>query len=308
MAKDILNRYIWIIDTIRRYGRISRHELDECWSNSPYGEGTKGIPRRTFFNYRQAIEELFSLTIECDPSTYEYYISEKSDHRITEWLLNSSATNSVLTGASDIASRILLEDVPSARENLAPTIEALRTAHTITFDYHAYTRSKPSVGVTVAPYFLRIHRQLWYVTGLNLADRKIKTYSLDRIRNLRINPDTFVMPADATPADYFRDSFGIMVTQGKPRTVKLKVNPHTAKYFRALPLHHSQQEMVGSEYSIFTYRLRITSDFVAELLSYGPSITVLSPPELRTMVINSLEETLAGYRQDVASPSQAPEV
>ena len=76
--------------------------------------------------------------------------------------------------------------------------------------------------------------------------------------NLKIMADTFTPPPDASPEEYFRDSFGVMVTQSQPRTVKLKVEARQAKYFRALPLHPSQEEMVNDKYSIFTYRLRIT--------------------------------------------------
>lgn len=295
MAKDLLNRYIWIIDTIRRYGRISRRELNECWSRSPYSDGESEIPRRTFFNYRQAIEEIFSLNIECDTSTYEYYIVEPETHNITEWLLNSSATSAVLQGSRDIASKILLEEVPSARHHLAPIIEALRQNHPVSFDYHPYNRSQPSRDVVIEPYFLRIYRQLWYVTARNTADGKIKTYSLDRITNLKILPEVFTPPADTDPVEYFRDSFGIMVTQAKPKTIKLKVDQRQAKYFRALPLHPSQQEMLNDKYSIFTYHLRITPDLVAQLLSYGPAVTVLSPPELRAMLLTDLRATLANY-------------
>lgn len=295
MAKDLLNRYIWIIDTIRRYGRISRRQLDECWRRSPYGNGELSIPRRTFFNYRHAIEELFSLSIECDPSTYEYYIVEPEKGNITEWLLNSSATSSVLQGSRDVAGKILLEDVLSAREFLAPIIDALRLNHQVSFDYHPYTRSQPTRGVVIEPYFLRIHRQLWYVTGRNTADSKTKTYSLDRMSALTILPDTFTPPPDTDPASYFRDSFGVMVTQAQPKTVKIKVESRQAKYFRALPLHPSQEEMVNDKYSIFTYRLRITPDFVSELLSFGPRVTVLAPPELKTMLIADLRAALDSY-------------
>ncbi len=295
MARDLLNRYIWIIDNIRRYGRISRRELNECWERSPYSDGEREIPRRTFFNYRMAIEELFSLTIECDPRTYEYYIVEPDKGRITDWLLDSSATSSVLQGSREIASKILLEDVPSAREFLAPIIEALKVNHPIRFDYHPYTRTNPTPGVTIEPYFLRIYRQLWYVTGRNTADGKVKTYSLDRMSNLTILTSTFTPPPDADPTEYFHDSFGIMVNESRPRTVKLMVESRQAKYFRALPLHHSQQEMVSDSYSIFTYRLRITSDFVSAILSYGSAVTVVSPPELKTMVITALIETLDNY-------------
>ena len=50
MAKDTLSRYVWIVDTIRRYGRISRRELNECWARSRFANGETEIPRRTFFN------------------------------------------------------------------------------------------------------------------------------------------------------------------------------------------------------------------------------------------------------------------
>ena len=164
----------------------------------------------------------------------------------------------MLQGSRDIASKILLEEVPSARHHLAPIIEALRQNHPVSFDYHPYNRSQPSRDVVIEPYFLRIYRQLWYVTARNTADGKIKTYSLDRITNLKILPEVFTPPADTDPVEYFRDSFGIMVTQAKPKTIKLKVDQRQAKYFRALPLHPSQQEMLNDKYSIFTYHLRIT--------------------------------------------------
>ena len=137
MARDLLNRYIWIIDTIRRYGRISRRELNECWERSPYSDGEREIPRRTFFNYRIAIEELFSLTIECDPRTYEYYIVEPDKGRITDWLLDSSATSSVLQGSREIASKIPLRmspplanfSPPSSRRSRSTTPSASTTTH-----------------------------------------------------------------------------------------------------------------------------------------------------------------------------------
>ena len=75
----------------------------------------------------------------------------------------------------------------------------------------------------------------------------------------------------------------------------LKVDPRQAKYFRALPLHHSQEEFVHDSFSIFRFRLRLTQDFVEELLSHGPRVTVMEPPELRAMVKTELSEALKGY-------------
>ncbi|MDE7142265.1 MAG: WYL domain-containing protein, partial [Muribaculaceae bacterium] len=132
MARELLTRYVWIVDTLTRYGRLSKKELDERWARSHLSNGEAGIPRRTFYNYRQAIEEIFSLTIKCDERTYEYYIEEAADgtdhrhSRMTEWLLDSSSTSSVVSGARDISDRVMLENVPSAREFLSPIMEAIR--------------------------------------------------------------------------------------------------------------------------------------------------------------------------------------
>lgn len=297
MARDLLNRYIWLVDTISRHGRISRRELDACWARSPFSGGESRLPRRTFYNYRQAVEELFSVTIGYDASTYEYYIADEAGAaNITEWLLDSAATSNVLQGSRDVADRIMLEATPSAREFLAPCIEAVRDNHRLQFDYHPYTRSNPTRNVELEPYFLRIFRQIWYVTGRNTADSKVKTYALDRMSDLRVLTATFTPPAGGTdPRTYFRDSFGIMVNRAEPRQVRLRADERTAKYMRALPLHGSQHEEVCNGYSIFTYRLRLTPDLVAEILSRGPAVTVLAPRELRAMVTEALQGALANY-------------
>lgn len=299
MSRDLFSKYIWIIDTIKRHGRISRRELDSLWRRSSYSQG-EGLPRRTFYNYRTAIEQLFGITIMCDPVTFEYYIGDQSiagGGNVTDWMLNSAAINNSLADASAIADRIFVEDVPSAREHLASVITALKEYHPIVFTYHPYTRSTPNTGVVIEPYFLKIFRQRWYVTGRNTRQNVIKTYALDRMSNLSVQSEVFEMPVDFSPAVYARDSFGIIFNQGNTYQVSLKCDPRRAKYLRALPLHHSQNEMVGDGYSVFTYRLKLTPDLVQELVSLGPSVTVLSPPELKAMVVKELTATLANYNQ-----------
>ena len=119
MAQELFGKYVWLMDTIRRYGRITREELNRCWLRSSITDG-KPIPRRTFYNYRMAIQDLFNVNVECDPKTFEYYIEDEDEHNnsVTSWLLNSTAVNSVLSESRDVANRIFVEDVPSARDFL----------------------------------------------------------------------------------------------------------------------------------------------------------------------------------------------
>lgn len=295
MTNNLLGRYVWIVDTIRRYGSITREKLGELWLQSPYSDGNP-LPRRTFYNYRTAIEELFNIEIRCNTSTYEYSIDEPDERRegLTDWLLNSAAMSNVLSNVSDVSDRIFLEDVPSARLYLSQVISALKEKHPIRFTYRPYTRSTPTPGVVIEPYFLKIFRQRWYFTGRNTADSLIKTYALDRMEDVVILTTTFNDTAFDID-EYVRDSFGIIFSQGETHNVVLRTDPRQAKYFRALPLHPSQQERIHDLYSEFHLRLRLTPDFVQELLSLGPRVKVMSPPELREMVKSSLREALEQY-------------
>lgn len=298
MSKDLFNRYIWLVDTIKRYGHITREELNARWKNSPFSNG-EALPRRTFYNYRMAIEELFKINIECNPSTFEYYIDEGDTHNesVTNWLLNTTAMSNVLSESRNISNRIYIEDVPSAREFLATVIDALKEFRQIKFTYQPYSRTNATPDIIVEPYFLKIFRQRWYVTGLNVKEDKIKTYALDRMKNVVVLQNQFEFPEDFDAESYTKYSYGVIFSQGEVKKVSIKTDSHQAKYLRALPLHASQHEMIHDSYSIFDYQLRITPDFVKELLSYGPNITVMEPPELRAMIVTSLEEALANYKK-----------
>ena len=209
MPKNLFSRYIWIIDTIRRHGAITRDHLNELWCRADVSDGER-LPRRTFYNYRNAIEELFKINIECDPSTYEYYIDnggDKHDDSVTEWMLNSAAMSNMLTDARSVSHRVFLEDVPSSRQFLATVINAIKEQKPLRFTYSNYTRSNPTPDVAVEPYFLKLFRQRWYVTGRNVAEDKIKTYALDRMAAVILLNDKFAMPDSFDPEQYFADCF-----------------------------------------------------------------------------------------------------
>ncbi len=86
-----------------------------------------------------------------------------------------------------------------------------------------------------------------------------------------------------------------MFDEGEVKRVALRTDSRQAKYFRSVPLHHSQQEVIHDSYSIFYFKIKLTPDFVQEILSYGPKVTVLSPPELRAIMVDSLKKTLDTY-------------
>lgn len=298
MARNLINRYVWLVDTISRYGRITLKDLNRAWLRSDISEG-RPLARRTFFHYRDGVEEMFDINIQCDKSTFEYYIDDsgsENNARLRSWLVDSVSMSGTLSNARDISERIMLENVPSAREHLPTVLEALKQNRRVRFSYKSYTRSLPTDGIVLEPYFVKIFKQLWYVIGLNVKDGQIKTYALDRMGQLNLLQETFVMPESIDPSEFFKDCFGIITNKNSAKRIVLRVEPTQAKYFRALPLHSSQQEELHDDYSIFTYKMRITYDLKEELMSHGATIEVLEPKELKLLIRDELEKALKNYQ------------
>lgn len=304
--KDLINKYIWIVDTLNRYGKLSREELNDLWRRSPHGDGAD-IPARTFYYYRRNIEENFHIDILCD-SQGRYYIDDDDFNRkgsMTNWLLESHAANFALKQSSVDPERVSVEDVPSAREFLPLVLQAIGDSSKIKFTYAGFSRPKPETGIVFQPYFVKRYKQRWYMIGLKEKARSIRTYALDRVKELTTLPEHFEMP-DITPEPFFNNLIGVTESKAPVRTVKIAVTPTQAKYFRALPFHHTQQEEVGDRYSIFSFRLKLNFELVHELLSFGSSLRVLEPKELVLMVTDELNRTLNLYTTPDALPTDTP--
>lgn len=295
MAKDIIGKYIWIIDTILKHGRISKSDLSDLWGKSRFSNGDP-LAERTFYKYRRGIEENFNISIQCDSMGYYFIDSMDSPFakRYADWLIdNNMATEAIKTLGSD-SGRIEMEEVPSAREFLPVVTDAMIKNRKIVFTYAGFSRVRPEVGILFAPYFLKFYKQRWYMFGVK-DDGGLRTYALDRVTEMEITENKFRMPKGKKISDVFGSIIGVTTTKGDVRDVVIQVNTTRAKYLRALPLHSSQKEEVHDFYSIFHYKLKINYELVSELMAMGSDVTVIAPRELQMMLIDRLRSTLENY-------------
>lgn len=296
MSRDLISRYVWIVDTLTRYERLTRRQINRLWSLSPYSQG-EGIPDRTFFHYRRAIEENFHIEIACDKSGC-YYINRENSRQskaFTNWMLDSYAVSSAIQGRDVPMDCVEIEDVPSAREFMPIVLDAIRETKKLRFTYAGFNRSRAEHDIAFRPYFLKRFKQRWYMIGMREKSGDLRTYALDRIKEMKIVDAVFEKPEDLELDDIFGNIVGVTTSEAPVRTVRLQATPRQAKYFRALPLHHSQQETVHDDYSIFTYQLKLNYELAHEILSLGDSVKVLDPPELRAMVVTQLQSSLKQY-------------
>ena len=258
MARNMISKYVWIIETIYKSGRISFKELNERWLDDDISEGVD-IPKRTFNNWIIAIQETFGLFIENEgKGEYRYYIMNEEDiskNGLRTWLYNTISVSNALANCESIKDRILLEYVPSGQEYLMKILDALKENRILNMTYHSYWKEEES-NFDVEPFCVKLFRQRWYLIARSTYTyyhrQGPRIYALDRIRNLSPTEETFEMPKDWNASDFFIGAFGVIAdAQTKCEPIKLKVNASQANYIRDLKLHETQEEEErNEEYSI----------------------------------------------------------
>lgn len=304
MSKNLVNKYVWLVDTIYRKQRVSFQELGRLWLDSDLSEG-EPLSKRTFHKWRIAAEEMFGLIIENEKGgDYGYYIEnpeELKNNSVRNWLLNTLSVSNLLGDSECLRDRILLEDVPSGREHLQVIINAMKEGLPLAISHQGYW-SDFAKQAAVEPYCVKMFRRRWYMLARRQQDDRMRVYALDRILSVEPLRDAprFDVPRDFSAEGYFRNYFGVIVDDGTPlESVRLQVSAEQANYLRSVPLHHSQRETSRREdYSVFTLRLHPTYDFQKEILSYASDIEVLSPAWLREEMAAQSARMSRIYRPD----------
>ena len=302
MAKDSFRRYIWMLDTIQRHGRLTLAQLKKLWMNSSVNDEGKTLAPRTFANYKENIEQIFGIEIACDRATNEYYIVNEDDldnNSIRDWMLNSLSLRNLLNESSGLHERIILEDVPSSHQFLTTVLDAMRDNRKLTLSYKGYSMSEHR-DMTIHPYSLRLFKRRWYLIGYSEYSQGVRIFMLDRAEAVSTLVDTFQMPESFDSEGYFEDFYGVRRSEDAKQKVVIKVSSRIRDLIRTVPLHKSQVEIeTCKEYSLFEYYLRPNFDFKQEIISYLDSVEVMEPLSLRKEIGRTVLDVYLKYREDV---------
>ena len=300
MSKNQINKYVWLVETLYKAKKITLKEINQKWLETDLSEGLE-IPRRTFINWKKAVEDMFDLVIDCDKSDGDrYFIFNREvleDDGLQRWLLNTLSVNNTLMENKTLKDRILLENIPSGQDFLSSVMEAMKKSKQLEVTYKGYW-SEHEHTFPVAPYCVKLFRQRWYLVGNSVYEDKIRIYALDRVLDVSITNEPFKYPDDFSPEVFFEGCFGIIHDENLAmETVKLKVCSDQANYMRSLPMHHSQEEIECNEdYSIFSLNLRPTFDFQQEILWNGDAVEVLEPLWLRKEIAGTVKRMSNLYK------------
>lgn len=298
----LLRRYVWLVDTIRRAGRLTLEEINVQWisDRSLRLEKETDFPARTFHRHRLAIADIFGIDISCDRfDGNSYYIEnpEALDQpTFTTWLFNGLALDNQLAANQAVARRIIFEPTSDGNAYLPAIIEALSAARTIRLTYRRFGATGASERI-VEPYGLKQSNRRWYLLARIPGLTSLTVYALDRIEALTLNEETFTPDPALDIHTYFDSVIGINVDGDYDcEPVALRVYGPQRAYIESRPLHSSQRlSAQTAAYSDYTFRLSPEYEFQRAILAMGPDAEILSPAWLRDEIKSLAATTLARY-------------
>lgn len=312
MSANLFGRYVWLMDILRRYKRLTFQEINELWQESGLGYGEK-LPLKTFHNHKKAIKDIFDVYIECDRKDgYRYYIDEPErieGNNLRNWLISSYATLNQIQADNKLEDRIIFEEIPSGQTWLTCIADAMRRNHVLSIMHQGFGKPEPST-FEIEPYCLKVVKRRWYVVarspyysernkeqGVKPSDVYL-VYALDRISDIQDTGKTFKMKKDFDVHSYFEGCCGVITSNESPQKIVLRAYNGFADYLRTLPLHESQRE-IGSddESTLFEYHLKPTFDFYQLVLAQGDQVEVLEPDPVREEMRNFAQNMLDYYTE-----------
>ncbi|MBR4593349.1 MAG: WYL domain-containing protein [Bacteroidaceae bacterium] len=288
---SLFKEYIWLIETLKRNGRMTLGEIRDLWREKEESGGEE-LSRTSFNRHRDAILDIFGVIIECDrKDSYRYYIENPEvlqEDCIQNWMYSTLSVGNMMDENVGLQNRILLESIPSGDDKLKTIIGAMRENRRIRIRYHRY-QDDDSNTFTVEPYCVKLFKRRWYmlvkicpeteIMDTGITKGYLYIFALDRIESMEILATKFTMDKSFDATTYFDECFGIIVAGNKAaERIVIRAYGLQPHYLRDLPLHHTQNEIKStSDYTDFEVKMRPTDDLVGHLLSLGGWIKVMEP-------------------------------
>lgn len=294
--REAISRYNLIIKKLRKQPATFNEICSYLESESELQEYNFTVSKRTFQRDLDDIRSIYSIDIQFDFSRKVYFIDDEQPE-VSERILEAFDTFNALNIADRLSNHLHFEKrKPIGTEHLYGLLHAIKNKVRVNFTYQKYWEDTPS-NRQVEPYALKEFKNRWYLLSKDLKDDKLKTFSLDRMTDLKITTKKFLFPTNFNVNSYYNYSFGIITPEDEEyKEIILSFTPFQGKYIKSLPLHESQKVLVDNEHE---FRVRIdvyiTYDLIMELMSFGAELKIIEPQWLVDDVKKRLQKTLERY-------------
>lgn len=172
---------------------------------------------------------------------------------------------------------------------------ALLEKKSICMRYYSMGQKKEKERV-VDPYSLKFKFGVWYLIGYCNLREEIRTFRIDRIREIKILDRSFTIPDDFSLDSYLSDSWGI--EKGKNYKVKLNFSPQVAEFISEVTWHPSQKLRHGNDGTLYAeYEVSGLDEIERWILGFGADVEVLEPEKLKKSIVNEIKKLEKIYSQ-----------
>ena len=304
---NVFLRHRFILERLR----IKPHtfeQLEHYWEISEMNIKGQELSQRTLQRDIPIIAEVYRVSIKCNRPTQEYYIIDEAE-AFSQNLLEAFDVYHALQNYYGKLSESILFDkrIPQGTQYLSPLLDAIEKQKQIEIHYHKFWGSKEVQIRTIEPYLLKESQRRWYVLALDVDKKLLRVFGLDRIKSIEDRGMKRMYDPPKDIVHFFDDSFGVWVDNDRTKAEKVILSfkkqggdsffiPNPAEYLRAMPLHRSQVFIKDTpEEIILSLKVKITPDFVKEILSYGAYVRVIEPQHLADRIKTEIKNALQLY-------------
>ena len=304
---NVFLRHRFILERLR----IKPHtykQLKHYWEISEMNIEGQELSQRTLQRDIPIIAAVYRVFIKCNRSTQEYYIIDEAE-AFSQNLLEAFDVYHALQNYYGKLSESILFDkrIPQGTQYLSPLLDAIEKQKQIEIHYHKFWGSKEVQIRTIEPYLLKESQRRWYILALDVDKKLLRVFGLDRIKSIEDMGMKRMYDPPKEIERFFDDSFGVWVDNDRTKAEKVILSfkkqegdsffiPNPAEYLRAMPLHRSQVFIKDTpEEIILSLKVKITPDFVKEILSYGAYVRVIEPQHLADRIKTEIKNALQLY-------------
>jgi hypothetical protein len=304
---NVFLRHRFILERLR----IKPHtykQLEHYWEMSEMNIEGQELFQRTLQRDIPIIAAVYRVFIKCNRSTQEYYIIDEAE-AFSQNLLEAFDVYHALQNYYGKLSESILFDkrIPQGTQYLSPLLDAIEKQKQIEIHYHKFWGSKEVQIRTIEPYLLKESQRRWYVLALDVDKKLLRVFGLDRIKSIEDRGIKRMYDPPKEIERFFDDSFGVWVDSDRTKAEKVILSfkkqgsdsffiPNPAEYLRAMPLHRSQVFIKDTpEEIVLSLQIKITPDFVKEILSYGAYVRVIEPQHLADRIKTEIKNALQLY-------------
>lgn len=288
----------WLLEVIKDNKQITLKSIASLWKKDEDLSGGLEMLPKHFHRCKKSLKTDFGVDICCKAGgDYAYFIANPEilkDNNLPEWMLSTLATGEKLHGCMALKDYIILEPIPSGEDRLDCVTDAMLAHRKLEFDYQKYGSIERKT-VVLGICGLILYKRCWYILG-EFEDKSRFTYALDRMWNLKVSHQDFMMDSHFNVKAYFSEFYGIFNSGREMMSIVLRAFGTEAYRMRNQRIHHSQQEIGSGEgYTDFMIKVRPNNELMSLILSRKDLLKVLSPDSYEAEIKAAIEAMMELY-------------